>query len=313
MKTGSTTNVHIGDSLQVLADKNKLLLERYDPDESIKQCDAVALDAPYHHVPQKTEDLWSAVKEDFGEDGFETFQKITMLRLMERFETRAIGKRYSDSILERFEISFRRIVRSIRDESFVHYRSNNDILLKDLAICRQKVFPAGGARVVEPKSGFPRSLMLQGGLRQALRVSWWLLRLGGNKPFYSHHTHLGELDEFNREDFERCNLRLADMLKLNPEVKGVHCGSWLYDPALESVSPRLSYMRVLQQTNGAIVLYAGISIDGGALAKSKARRALYEQGRYIPKSYHIIWPRRQLIGWADGVAKSASNSRLGKT
>ena len=80
MKTGSTTNVHIGDSLQVLADKNKLLLERYDPDESIKQCDAVALDAPYHHVPQKTEDLWSAVKEDFGEDGFETFQKITMFR-----------------------------------------------------------------------------------------------------------------------------------------------------------------------------------------------------------------------------------------
>ena len=164
---------------------------------------------------------------------------------------------------------------------------------------------------MEPRSGFPRSLMVRGGLNQGLRVLSLLIKLWGNKPFYSHHTHLSELEEFNPVDFTRCNLRLADMLKLNPEIKGVHCGSWLYDPALETVSPHLSYMRALQQDNSALVFYAGISIEGGALAKSKTRRSLYEQGKYIPKSYHIIWPRQRLIDWADNASQNFDGERAG--
>lgn len=299
------------DLLQILIEKNSHLLEKYDPDKAIEYFDMVSPESSYHHLPQELKHFWSALDQDFGEEGFDAFQKITMLHLMERFRSRAVGKHYSESILERFEISFRRITRSIIDKDFPNYRNPNDILLKDLAICRQKVFPAGGARIVEPKSGFPRSLMIKGGLYQGLRVLGLLIKLWGNNPFYAHHTHLSELEEFNPDDFERCYLRLADMLMLNPDIKGVVCGSWLYDPALKVVSPHLSYMLDLQQHNGALVFYASVSIDGGALSKSKTRRSLYKQGKYTPKSYHVIWPRKPLLSWAHRFRRRSRNIDYG--
>lgn len=296
------------ETLRKLIAENRQLLERYDPEKSIEHFDKVRSEYPYHYLPKTIERYWTALEQDFGEEEFDAFQKITMLRLMERFESRAVGKRYSESILERFRISFRRIIQSINDQNFNKYRKNNDIVLKDLAICRQFVFPAGGARVVHPNSGFPRSLLFRGNPYQGLSILGLLIRLWGNKPFYGHHTHLSELEEFNPDDFKRCNLRLADMLELNPEIKGVVCGSWLYDPALEAISPHLSYMREMQQSNGALVFFVGISIDGGALSKSRTRQALYKQGKYTPKSYCVIWPRRSLLDWAHRAALN-SNSK----
>lgn len=287
------------DTLDRLAVENKRLLGRYDPDVAIAYFNTVPIDAPYHAVPNQLRTLWSDITGEFGEDGFEAFQKITMLRLIDRFETRSRGRRYTENIRQQFGSSFRRIVTSIDSSSFTKYRSHNDILLKDLAICRQKVFPAGGARIVEPAAGFSRSLMFKGGVRQGARMVRLLLSVGGNKPFYSHHMHLSELEQFNQKGFEACNLNLADMLKLNPDVRGIHCGSWLYDPALSFAGPRLAYMCEIQQHNGAYLFYAGVDRGGGALAKSKSRRELYDQGKYIPKSYHIVWPRDRVIAWAE--------------
>jgi len=305
------TTSNVADLLEFLVGQNRPLLERYDPDDAIRLFDEIPVGSLYNYISEELTDLWSALSKDFGENGFDAFQRITMLTLMNNFEKRSSGRRYSESIIERFQISFRRITQSISDQKFGKYRNCNDILLKDLAICLQRVFPAGGARVVEPKSGFPRSLMLQGGLTQGFKVLSLLIKSWGHTPFYSHHTHLSELEEFNPVDFIRCNIRLADMLELHREIKGVHCGSWLYDPALETVSPHLSYMRKLQLDNGALIFYAGVSIQGGALAKSKTRRALYEEGKYIPKSYHIIWPRQRLIAWADKAVQDIGVKQAG--
>ena len=309
LKITTVTKLQVAEVLSGLVEENRPLLELYDPENAIRALDRLPPEAPYHRIPEELARTWKAIVGDFGEEGFGAFQKITMLRLIERFDERSQKKRYSESILDRFGISIQRVFKSIIDPEFRKYHNRNDILLKDLAICRQKVFPAGGARVVEPYSGFPRSLAIRGGPIQALEGFGLLIRFLGNKPLYSHHTHLSELEEFNPIDFQRCNLRLADMLKLNPEIRGVHCGSWLYDPALEEVSPHLAYMRKLQADNGALVFHYGVSLDGGALSKSKTRKRLYEQGRYTPRSYHVIWPRERIIRWADRVDREGAVMR----
>ncbi len=125
-----------------------------------------------------------------------------------------------------------------------------------------------------------------------------LLECGGNRPFYEIYTHLSELEDFNPDGWDQCYLRIAGMLELNPEIRGMWGGSWFYDPAMAQVSPNLCYLREKPQQNGAKVFFSNISLDSGALAKSKTRRDLYEQGKYMPKAYALIWQRDALIGWA---------------
>jgi hypothetical protein len=275
----------------------------------ISLLDATPSEKPYHFLTDRTEDLLSGIRREHGETGFELLQKLALLRLIETFSSRAVGKRYTDAIRECFGRSYDRIIRSIEDPSFSHYRTVNDILLKDLALCRQKMFPAG-AQVVEPASAFHRALLYRGGVRQALQVIQLLLVTGGNRGWYQNHTHLSELEEFNPEGRDRFYLRIADMLAVNPDAKGMWGGSWFYDPELERVSPRLVYLRERPQANGAFVFYSNVDLKGGALSKSKSRRELYERGEYLPKAYALIWPRRRMIAWAARFRSGAPAAQL---
>jgi hypothetical protein len=272
------------------------LLAKYDPDKSIEPFDRLTGTTPYNRVPPAVGGLWADLTRDFGEKGFADFQKIAMLRLIGGFERRAQGRKYCDSVRQRFELSFHRIVRSIEDPAFEKYRTNNDILLKDLAICRQKLMPTG-ACVIET-TNFHRALMFRGGLGQAAQVAKALIECGGNGPFYEIHTHLSELEEYDAEGWDRSYLRMAEMLEINPHIKGVSGGSWFYDPEIENVSPRLAYLRQRPQQRGSYVFCSHVDIDGGALSKSQTRRDLYDQGKYLPKAYFIVWPRQKVIAWS---------------
>lgn len=285
--------------MQAIISENQEMLEKYDPDTAIDLFDQVEADRAYNHVPDNIEHLWSSLAGEFGKEGLDAFQKTTMLRLMERFEARSVGKRYCENIRKRFCISFDRILKSMENKNFKRYSTINDILIKDLAICRQHVFPGGGGRIVEPRARLSMSLAFRGGLVQALKFAGRIHKIRGGYPFYSHHTHLSELKEFNPKGYREMNINLAEMLKLNPDIIGIHCGSWLYDPALETISPELSYLRRLPQDNGALVLFYTIDVNAGALAKSKHRKNLYEQKKYLPKSYHIIWLRKDVLKWAN--------------
>lgn len=276
---------------------HKELFSRFDPNSCIAFFDQVPIQKPYHDVPAGVAGIWTAISREFGESGFEAYQKTTLLRLIGKFGATNANSRYSETIRERFAISFRRIVNSIADPEFAMYRSQTDIMLKDLGLCRQKIFPAG-AQVVEPDSGFHRALVFRSGIPQAYQFAQLLLASGGNRHWYQIHTHLSELEDFNPDGWNRCYLRLADMLALNPKVRGMWGGSWFYDPALEEVSPRLAYLRKVPQDNGAFLFYSNVDIVGGALSKSDSRNKAYQEGKYLPKAYALIWPRRQLLAWA---------------
>ena len=283
---------------------HKELFSRFEPNSCILFFDQVPIHKPYHYVPAGVENVWAAISREFGESGFEAYQKVTLLHLIGKFGATNAKNRYSETIRERFAISFRRIANSIADPEFALYRSRTDIMLKDLGLCRQKIFPAG-AQVVEPDSGFHRALVFRGGIPQAYEFAQLLLASGGNRHWYQIHTHLSELEDFNPDGWNRCYLRLADMLALNPTVRGMWGGSWFYDPALEEVSPRLAYLRKVPQENGAFLFFSNVDIASGALSKSDSRNKAYQEGKYLPKAYALIWPRLQLLAWA--AARRAGN------
>ncbi len=284
------------------------VLVKFDPDEAIRLLDSLPATAPYHIVPDTLSDLWRKLEREFGSPGFRAFQCATMTRLMEGFAARATVRRYSQSILDRFEISFRRIRSGMQDENYLPYSSETDLLLKDLAICRQRLFPAG-ARLVEDNRGFARSLALRGGPAQAIAVVRALLEAGGNFPFYEVHTHMSELEDFNLPGWIRSCIRIAEMLELNPQGKGMIGGSWYNDPARARISPNLAYLTEGPAQNGAYLLFSEVNHRTGALHKSKTRQALFEQGKYVPKTYVFVWRRKPLIAWARQVAAVESGAR----
>lgn len=276
---------------------NPELFAAFDPGDTIAAFDALDERASYHALAPEIGAQWARIEALYGVAGFEVYQHVTMLDLICDFESRAIEFDYTPDILARFANSYVRIIAAIQDPDCEHYRSRNDLLLKDLALCRQKMFPAG-AQVVEPSSGFHRALLYRGGFGQFWSVLRLLLTSGGNSNWYQIHTHLAEREEFSPEGWDLCYLRIARMMERHPNIRGMFGGSWFYDPALATVSPRLSYLRARPQANGALVFYSNDDPNGGALSTSETRRELYAQGKYMPKAYALIWPRQPMIAWA---------------
>jgi hypothetical protein len=96
-------------------------------------------------------------------------------------------------------------------------------------------------------------------------------------------------------------LRIAELMKRNPRIRGIYRRSWLLDPKLEEISPNLAYLRQTPQQNGA-KLFRCSSTERDikqSLAISPIRRKLYAEGKYLPTVYAYIWPRRDVLEWAN--------------
>lgn len=174
----------------------------------------------------------------------------------------------------------------------------DDTYLKDLAILDHRLIPVG-AEFASPASGIPRRLLFSNGIGQFLRGCRLLATVGGARPFFELHAHVLSLSEFHPTGWERTYVRLAELLALNPDVRGWMSSSWFLDPALRDISPRLTYLREVPTRHGATLLFVGPDHDGssGALARSGTRRRLFDEGRYVPAIYMRVWPRASMLRW----------------
>ena len=68
-----------------------------------------------------------------------------------------------------------------------------------------------------------------------------------------------------------------------------------------AIVDKMVNMIVDLRKNGGRLFYYGSSeaMIKDALFKSPTRRRLYEEGLYVPRSFIRIWPRNELIEWAD--------------
>ncbi len=182
------------------------------------------------------------------------------------------------------------------DSAFDH---RDDAFLKDLAVAALKALPVGGAWVVEV-SGIARQFLISGGVGQFVEASLYLLgRMKHFKWYYQLHAVDRYLDSFSETSRNACYGTVCELLRLNPQMRGLFGGSWYYDPALASISPHLAYLQQVPRRYGAKVFRVGTTPAAIRLAtlKSRKRRMLYETRRYTPAHYLLIWPRKQLFGW----------------
>lgn len=175
----------------------------------------------------------------------------------------------------------------------------DDRFQKEFGIASMRLYVAG-SNVVDYRCGIPRSIVFRDGPGKALANLRVMMRFGGFRPWFQGHLHTlrpNALNEEARNDFYR---GCVELYALHPKCLGMFCSSWYYDPALDEISPRLSYLITIPLAGGAHLFHVqdGREAIGNAIAKSPTRRKLYEQGRYLPKTYMIVWGRDKQIEWA---------------
>ena len=207
------------------------------------------------------------------------------------------GGRHTEAIVEQYNKTFARFL-TVCSTATGWSQDNIDVYWKDLAMVRGIAFPAG-AQIVEQRSGYGIKQGLRGKPIDVLRFLSLTLWQGGPNGYYEIHTHTPDLSEFTEHGWNQCYCRIAQMLRKNPHVKGIVGGSWFYDPALKDISPRLMYLQKIPLDNGARCFFVGEDTSGNAIHKSETRLKLYQQGKYVPKSHLLIWPRKAMIKWSE--------------
>jgi hypothetical protein len=126
--------------------------------------------------------------------------------------------------------------------------------------------------------------------------------------WYNEHIDLRAMREFNPDGWTAHCARMAEMLNLNPAVRGIIGVGWFYDPAVSENSPGLAYIRKTQMRHGGFLVRIGTEPHHiqNAIYRSAIRRRLYEEGRYMPTCYMMAWPRRSLISWAERLKSDPS-------
>jgi hypothetical protein len=182
------------------------------------------------------------------------------------------------------------------DESF---DLENDLFLKDFGLVTLRLY-AAAAQLLDIRCGIPRSIVWREGPAKVPRNLERFWRLGGFKPFIQIHTHLRNREDFSEAGWNECYRCCADLYEQDTHLLGMFGSSWFYDPALARISPRLDYLRDIPLQGGARLFFVerGGEAIGNALSTSASRRQLFDEGKYMPTSFMLIWDRQSQVRWA---------------
>ena len=208
------------------------------------------------------------------------------------------GDRLPSSILKLYPAFFSRLA------IFLHDRVNgvydDDFFAKDVRYALGLTVPCGALQfdlngVVGPKL-VARDLM---GTRSLRSTAGYIASKGWGR-WYSNHIDVRAIKEFTPDGWTASFARIAELLVLNPSVRGVAGVAWFYDPALVRVSPHLAYIGETLQRSGAfrVTMKTQEPDIANALARSLSRKRFHERGEYSPACYLVAWPRRALLEWA---------------
>jgi hypothetical protein len=202
------------------------------------------------------------------------------------------------AILDHYPAFFSRLATFLHDRVRGVY--DDDFFAKDVRYSLGLTIPCGALQfdlngVVGPKL-IARDFIATRSLRSA--VSY--LGANGWGRWYANHIDVRAIKEFSPEGWTASFAAIAELLALNPSVRGVAGVAWFYDPELARVSPHLSYIGETLQRSGAfrVKMKTQTHDVANALTRSLNRKKLYERGEYSPACYLVGWPRRPLLEWA---------------
>jgi len=232
--------------------------------------------------------------------------RLLVAQLMLRLGPTLRERRLSPDVLALVPAAAARLLAHLRDAVDVGYVFPGDYFVKDLRFAAGLTVP-GGAEVLDLRSHPGQRVSLQVLRRQP---SWLGLRalLSSSRvdPWFRIHTEKRYLRHFHEAGWDAFYRRVASLLRLHPEVRGVLGTAWFFDPQLDTVSPRLAYLRNPLARGAFLVTGRTSEFDiVSATTNSEARLQLYEQGRYTPVPHTLVWPRQALLHWA-GVEQASA-------
>ena len=226
--------------------------------------------------------------------------KVSLVAKLAKITPNLVGnENFPDSILSNYPAAFDRlciVLNKVAEKP--HDTSYN--LFHRLGLVLAINIPCG-AKLLDLRSSIPlTSVILSLHRERSPKSLISYVRCQGLGTWFRGHTDTENLEEFNEEGFDKFYLRIAELLLRRKNVRGLVATSWLYDPQLEKISPRLSYLRLRQLERGAFLMrHRGTESDiKFAIKASPTRRRLYEEGRYTPVSHSLIWGRNELLNWA---------------
>jgi hypothetical protein len=180
---------------------------------------------------------------------------------------------------------------------------DHDHWAKDVRLVLVLSVPGGRSQILDLWSRIGPREVLRSGLEG---YGWgsvfaYLKAQGWRRIWLQNHTESRHTQDFNEAGWDRTWVTSAAICKARPEIAGMMGASWFYDPQLETISPRLAYLRLNPVKGGALMFHQGpgeIHSERSG-ATSPTRRALIESGEYVPRSWLLAWPRSTLIPWAE--------------
>ena len=130
-----------------------------------------------------------------------------------------------------------------------------------------------------------------------------IMRAGGFSPFFTQHVAPHRIALFNAEERQRFLVSAASLMRLRSEIRGLTSTAWYNDPKVGMISPHLAYLREGWNSWGHGVFKIGASHEAAqdAIARSRTRRRLLEEGTYAPTAYLGIALREQVLQFAPEV------------
>lgn len=208
-----------------------------------------------------------------------------------------------DSVLAYYPAAFDRVSKDLRKRAEMPFDTTNDPFANIIRFVLALTIPCG-AQALDLSSRIPlTSAVLSVPRERSLSSLIRYLRCMGLGVWFRGHTDTAYLKEFNEEGWDKFYLRIAELLLLRKNVRGLVGTSWFYDPQLIDISPRLSYLQLRQIERGAYLMrHRGTKNDiEWATKTSTTRRRLYQEGKYTPIAHSLIWGRNELLSWAKTV------------
>jgi hypothetical protein len=187
---------------------------------------------------------------------------------------------------------------SKQPDDYYDYHCRSFVL--DVMVCSLRYITIGGAWIAEIRRVGLRPFFGDGVKQFFSYLFFIIFKAHGFSPYVTTHTAVRTLRHFNEHEMNLAYMRIAELMKWNPRIKGFYRRSWFLDPNLEDISPKLGYLRKVPLQNGAKLFAAGSTKRDikYALMVSRTRRRLYEEGKYLPTGYAYIWPRKEYLLFA---------------
>ena len=235
----------------------------------------------------------------FGDDCANAMEMLAachaMTRSLNKMDSLALPEQVKSLVYQEFQDNVDRI----RDEQWDHLSSCSDPTLRVMRCCWLQWIPVGIYYFAY--SGIPRNNLVACPWKHKASLMHFLAtRMKGFSPTIELHLPAQLQGRFSKSQSDDSHRLVAEVLAMQPAIRGISGSSWYCDPAALQISPHLSFVRELFEQNGGFLHRLGPTSDAArkALLKSNSRRRLYEEGKYQPTDYARYWARADILRWA---------------